>query len=490
MASELRPGDRIAGCVIEAELGRGGMGAVYRARQESLRRLVAVKIISSALSDDAGFARRFEREAHLAAAIEHPSVVPIYAAGEEAGRLYLVMRYIAGTDLAGIVLERGALAPRRAAAIGRALGSALDAAHARGLVHRDVKPANVLLAGGEGDEHALLTDFGLSKESTSQSGLTATGHWLGTLDYVAPEQLEGRELDARADVYSLGCLLFECLSGRVPFEGTPAAKLFAHASRPPPSLASVDATLAERVDPVLARAMAKDPVARHPSAGDLGRALESAIEGRAAPAERSVAAVAATVVGADVDRGATVLDERPLRGPRQLRAQAAHAEPAPRRRAGVVAAAGVLILLAGLGLGAAFAINRDGGERPTQAATPSERRVETVTGMQPPAEPESPPATDPEVGASDDWPLDRSAYTVVLRSTTTRAQADATSTAGAETGLPAGGVLDSGDFQSLRPGYWVAFSGAVASEAEATTIAEQALDAGFEDAYVRFVSAG
>lgn len=167
-------------------------------------------------------------------------------------------------------------------------------------------------------------------------------------------------------------------------------------------------------------------------------------------------------------------------------------EPAPRRRGRVVAAAGVLVLLAGLGLGAAFAFNRDGGERPapTQAATPSEPRVETVTGTQPPAEPESPPATDPEAGASDGWPLDRSAYTVVLRSTTTRAQADATNTAGAAAGLPAGGVIDSSDFQSFSPGYWVAFSGAVASEAEATTIAEQARDAGFEDAYVRFVSAG
>ncbi|MDQ3090740.1 MAG: serine/threonine protein kinase, partial [Actinomycetota bacterium] len=160
MQAELRPGDRIAGCVVESELGRGGMGVVYRARQESLQRTVAVKVISPALAGDAGFARRFQREARLAASIEHPSVVPIHAAGEEDGRLYLVMRFVDGTDLFNEVASHGPLVPQRVARLAGELAGALDAVHARGLVHRDVKPANALLSGSGENEHALLTDFG------------------------------------------------------------------------------------------------------------------------------------------------------------------------------------------------------------------------------------------------------------------------------------------------------------------------------------------
>ncbi|MDQ3607509.1 MAG: serine/threonine protein kinase, partial [Actinomycetota bacterium] len=310
MQAELRPGDRIAGCVVESELGRGGMGVVYRARQESLQRTVAVKVISPALAGDAGFARRFEREARLAASIEHPSVVPIHAAGEEDGRLYLVMRFVDGTDLFNEVASHGPLAPQRVARLAGQLAGALDAAHARGLVHRDVKPANVLLSGAGEDEHALLTDFGLTKEAAGQSGLTATGQLLGTLDYVAPEQLDGRELDARTDVYALGCLLFECLTGHPPFAGTPAAKMYAHINSPPPAVEGLASALGARMDEALARAMAKEPAHRFPSAGDLGRALAAAVQDRpnAAP-ERSVAVgPAATQVGA---LGATVIDGPP-----------------------------------------------------------------------------------------------------------------------------------------------------------------------------------
>jgi len=345
MRVELAPGDRIAGCVIEGELGRGGMGVVYRARQESLQRTVAVKVVSPALVGDAGFAERFKREARIAASIEHASVVPIYGAGEEDGRLYLVMRFVEGTDLFAEVAGRGPLAPQRVARLAGQLAGALDAAHARGLVHRDVKPANVLLTGTGDDEHALLTDFGLSKEAAGVSGLTGTGQLLGTLDYVAPEQLDDRPVDARTDVYALGCLLFECLTGRVPFPGSPAQKVYAHLHMPPPALEALASGAARQLDGLLARAMAKEPDQRYPSAGDLGRALAAAVDGRDERSpERSVAAGAAATQ-TDGQRP-TVIDPPP--SPRSGYAPADKQPTGRGRRTALVAAALVALAAAGI----------------------------------------------------------------------------------------------------------------------------------------------
>jgi serine/threonine protein kinase len=203
----LGPGRRIAGYLIEEQIGAGGMAVVFRARDEVLGRPAAVKVIAPSMADDEEFRARFLRESRAAAAIDSPYIVPVYAAGEAAGLLYIATRFVPGGDLAGVLRRAGGrLAPDRAAAFVAQVASALDAAHAAGLVHRDVKPANVLVDSGQGrQEHAYLSDFGLSKE-TQSTHLTATGQFLGTPDYSAPEQISGDHIDGRADQYSLGCV--------------------------------------------------------------------------------------------------------------------------------------------------------------------------------------------------------------------------------------------------------------------------------------------
>jgi serine/threonine-protein kinase len=284
--TDVLEGAHIAGCRIEAVAGRGGMGIVYRATQLSLARPVAVKLIAPEHAADEGFRERFERESRMAAAIEHPNVIPVYAAGEEDGRLYLVMRWVAGTDLHRLLRERGRLDPLHAAEIVDQVAGALDAAHAAGLVHRDVKPANVLLSG----DHAYLADFGLTRVAGHDPRITATHEFLGTVDYMAPEQFRREAVDARADVYALGCVLYAALTGAPPFpRPTVPATMLAHmhdAAEPPSSAPGVP----REFDRVLARALAKAPDDRYPSAGDLGRAALAAAEGRSVTeAERSVA---------------------------------------------------------------------------------------------------------------------------------------------------------------------------------------------------------
>jgi serine/threonine-protein kinase len=283
---------------VEGELGHGGMGVVYRATQISLGRPVALKVIASALSDQTGFQDRFVRESRLAASLDHPNVIPVYAAGEHEGVLYIAMRYVEGTDLRALVAREHALDPLRAAGVIAQVASALDAAHERGLVHRDVKPANVLVAARGGGEHVYLTDFGLTKRSTSNSRLTAAGEWVGTLDYVAPEQVRGDAVDARADIYALGCVLYELLTGEVPFpRDNELAKLWAHISDDAPSALQ----LAPGVPPALAavaqRAMAKDPNDRFPEAGMMGRVALAAVPGGADTGARARAAAGAALAG-------------------------------------------------------------------------------------------------------------------------------------------------------------------------------------------------
>jgi hypothetical protein len=286
---ELVPGAEIAGCRIETVAGRGGMGIVYRATQLSLGRPVALKLITPDRAADTGFRRRFARESRLAAAIDHPNVVPVYAAGEEHGHLYLVMRWVDGTDLHHLLARERRLRPERAGSIVAQVAAALDAAHARELVHRDIKPANVLLAG----EHVYLADFGLSMLVRGDPVDTATGQWIGTADFMAPELFQNGEVDARADVYALGCVLHHALTGSVPFpRGTVPATMLAHLREAPPRPSDHGAP--HHFDRVIARALAKDPEDRFPSAGDLGRAALAAAAGRSATgAERMVARGAA-----------------------------------------------------------------------------------------------------------------------------------------------------------------------------------------------------
>jgi DNA-binding beta-propeller fold protein YncE len=266
------------------------MGVVYRATQVALNRMVALKVITPELADDELFRERFQREALIAASIDHPNVIPVYAAGEADGLLYIAMRYVEGTDLSELLRHQAGLPSVRAVRIVEQVAGALDAAHRRGLVHRDVKPANVLLA-DEGEEHVYLTDFGLTKHAASVGGMTKTGQFIGTPDYTAPEQIRGERSDARTDVYALGCVLYQALTGRVPFQrDTEVAKIYAHLTDSPPSLADTAPEAAGRFDAVVGRALAKDPGDRYPSAGDLGRAARAALHGTVQPTpERTIA---------------------------------------------------------------------------------------------------------------------------------------------------------------------------------------------------------
>lgn len=253
----IAPGDTIAGYAIERLVARGGMGEVYLAHDPRLGRPVALKLLAERLAGDATFRERLLRESRLAAGLDHPNVVPVYEAGEHDGHLFIAMRYVDG-DLRRLLREVGQLEPARALAIAEQVADALDAAHAQGLVHRDVKPSNVLLDTQGGREHVYLADFGLT-QSASDTGPT-DGSLMGTVDYVAPEQIRGDELDGRADVYSLGCLLFEALTGRRPFVGSSdVAIVYSHLDGDVPRASAVRAGLPPELDDVLARAMAKAP---------------------------------------------------------------------------------------------------------------------------------------------------------------------------------------------------------------------------------------
>jgi hypothetical protein len=284
-------GSVIAGHRIEALVARGGMGVVYRVTHLSLQTERALKLIAPELAADQDFRSRFKREWRIAASIEHPHAIPIHDAGEADGQLYIAMRYVQGTDLRQLIARDGALEPDMAATVVAQVASALDAAHERGLVHRDIKPANILIAADTGAPHAFLTDFGLSKHAGSTVQLTGTGHWLGTVDYVAPEQAEGKPVDARTDIYGLGCVLFQALTGEIPYpRDNDVAKIWAHVNDPPPSLARRKPQLPDALDGVVQRAMAKDPERRYLSAGDFGRAAVAAAQGRSyTRPERSVA---------------------------------------------------------------------------------------------------------------------------------------------------------------------------------------------------------
>ncbi len=368
---DLEPGDIFAGCRVDGVLGRGGMGVVYRATDLRLGRPVALKLITPDRASDPQLRERFEREARLTAAIDHPNVVPVYAAGEERGGLFLVVRYVPGIDLHALLARDGRLEPARAAAIVAQVADGLDAAHAAGLVHRDVKPANVLIAG----DHVYLSDFGITRVQGTDTRLTESGTWMGTVDFMAPEHLRGERTDARTDVYALGCVLSAALTGEPPFrrDSVPAT-ILAHLNDPPPRPSAV-AGVPPAFDAVAARALAKDPGDRWPSAGDLGRAALAAASGRPAPAPRpSVATGAAAPAPApdganQATRVASASAAAPpadatIRAPEQ-RAPAARPAPSWRRRPAVTALA-VLAAVAGA-IALAIALGGDRRSGPLDA---------------------------------------------------------------------------------------------------------------------------
>ena len=267
--AELRPGSMLAEYRLEAQIGAGGMAVVFRARDERLGRRVALKVLAPALTSDAAFRRRFMAESRAAAAVDDPHIIPVYEAGEAGGVLFIAMRFVAGGDLCGVLEREGQLAPAQAAAFISPVAAALDAAHGAGLVHRDVKPANILVdAHRDRPEHVYLSDFGVSKGAVSSVSLTGAGHFVGTPDYSAPEQIRGLAVDGRTDQYALACMTYQLLAGVVPFgRDQGMAVLFAHLSEPPPSLGTRRPDLPRAVDQVLARALEKAPEKRMGATG-------------------------------------------------------------------------------------------------------------------------------------------------------------------------------------------------------------------------------
>ena len=320
----LAPGGELAGYRIESLLGRGGMGVVYRAHDLALDRNVALKLLAPELAEDVRFRDRFLRESRLAASLDHPAIVPIYDAGEVGGQLYIAMRLVDGTDLKRLLAEEGVLTPERALPLLEQVADAIDAAHERGLVHRDVKPSNVLV---DARGHCYLADFGLSRRLAEPTTRLGAARSVGTVDYVAPEQIRGDEVDGRADLYSLGCLLYECLSGRPPFAGSETAVVFAHLEREPPVL--------PRLEAVIAKALAKDPDERYQSGAQLIAATRAALQGDARRGRRRLLVGIAVLAAA----GAAVLGAGLL-----TRGEPGHARPAASSRSiGLTANAATLI---------------------------------------------------------------------------------------------------------------------------------------------------
>jgi serine/threonine protein kinase len=301
-----RVGEDFAGYRLRAVLGRGGMSVVFQAENPRLGSVVALKVLAPELATDDVFRARFLQESRLAASLNHPNVIPIYDTGPCEDLLYIAMRYVAGSDLRAVLKAHERIAQAQAVLLIAQAGRALDAAHRHGLVHRDVKPANFLIERGADDEpdHVYLADFGITKHALSRSGLTATGQFVGTIDYIAPEQIQGKSVDGRADIYSLGCVLYECLTGQVPFlKDLDAAVIWAHVEELPTAPSAVRPELPRGIDDVIARALAKDPNDRYATCRELADAARTVLEAGA----RSVAPTASDV-------GVTTVPQTVLRG--------------------------------------------------------------------------------------------------------------------------------------------------------------------------------
>jgi tetratricopeptide (TPR) repeat protein len=306
MPPDGRIGTELGGYRIVEPLGSGGTSVVYRAEHVRLGRPAALKLLTPGFGES-DFHERFLRESQLAASLDHPSIVPVYDAGDEDGVLYIAMACVDGDDLKTLLAEEGRLDVRRALRILGQIGSALDAAHARGLVHRDVKPANILV--GEGDR-AFLSDFGVVKELAG-NGTTRTGSFIGTIEYCAPEQIEGEDVDGRADVYALACVLYECLTGEPPFHRpSEVAVLNAHLHTPPPKLSRTAPDLPAALEPVISKALSKSPLDRYATCAELIAAARAAAAERRVHRLRLAASIAllalAGLVGAAIALGAVL----------------------------------------------------------------------------------------------------------------------------------------------------------------------------------------
>ena len=395
-SSELSVGTEFAGYRITGVIGRGGMSIVYSAEHMRLGRPAALKVLSPLLAADEGFRSRFTRESQLAAGLDHPSIVAIYDAGEADGRLYIAMRLVRGDDLGSLLEREGPLSFARAFSIVEQIGGALDHAHAQGLIHRDVKPANILVE--RPSERAYLSDFGVVKE-TSSRGLTKTGFFLGTFEYAAPEQIEGREVDGRTDVYALGCVLYESLTAEAPFVAkTEGSVIHSHLVEPPPRATDKRPDLPTVVNDVIATAMAKAKENRYPTCGELMRALRAAVgHGDAVATEGTstgVQGAAATVFASSLGTAAPTPtadavaqpDGVPARAPESPGAPAS-AEATEQRTLAItpgriVAAGAILVALIAAAVAAALLIGRNNSSTSINPPTAPSAPADVAVGLQ------------------------------------------------------------------------------------------------------------
>lgn len=397
MSASLHVGSEFAGYRIDGLVAEGGMGAVYRAQDLRLDRLVALKVLAPGIADDAQFRERFVRESRLAASLDHPNVIPVYEAGQSDGVLFIAMRYVAGYDLRSVLRQEGALDAPRALGILSQVAHALDAAHAHGLVHRDVKPANIMLVAPQRQgehEHAYLADFGLTKKIASQDSLTRTGQLMGTLDYIAPEQIQAGAVDARTDVYSLACVLYECLTGQTPFSGdSPAALVYAHVWEQPPRVTAIRPDLPAGIDAIVLAGMAKAREERPSSARTLVESAGKALAERSAPIEslRKPSATP-TIIDSRTPSAPTLPSETftPKAGAAGPSSMPAAGVPARRRRRGrtpVVAVAAVALAASVVGVYLAV--------RPSPRSTPVDVRTTPPPASTGAASPTPSPAPTP-----------------------------------------------------------------------------------------------
>lgn len=372
----ISPGTIVGGYRIQRVLGAGGMGTVYLAKHPSLPRMDALKVLSGELSNDHEFRTRFEREANLAAGLDHPNIVSVYNRGEEDGRLWIAMQYVDGTDAAAeLARDRHSMNPLRALRITTEVGKGLDYAHRKGLLHRDVKPANFLLSSTEGDdERVLLTDFGVAKSNDDTTELTQTGSFVATIAYAPPEQLVGGHLDHRADIYSLACAFFKLLTGRNPYPATqPALVMMGHLHEPPPLATAVDPGLPQAIDHVFARAMAKNPTERFNTCREFTDAAASALTPGHNPVRTNTSPTYPV----------QVFDPRPNTDPRVGISSPHPVAPAAsgsgkRWVVGAGVGAVVVALAAGLGIWALGANESSGTDTPTASATAAASSVPSI----------------------------------------------------------------------------------------------------------------